>query len=510
MQSALIATDVHAADEASVRAGVPVDRLMERAGSAVAMSARHLLDGAYGRRVTVLAGPGNNGGDGFVAGRQLRAAGALVTIACPFGMPSGDAAAAAVSSWHEGVVLDAADIAASIERADLIVDALFGVSLSRPLDALGVALVERIASARDRGALVLAVDLPSGVDATTGQVCGAAVAADVTVTFVGPKVGLLFEPARTLAGHVVVVDIGAAAHTSTARCVEAVDFRTAWPWRDPGDHKRLAGRLLVVAGSRSMPGAAILTARASVRAGAGMTTVLAPSMIAKSIAMAVPEATTIPALATPAGVLGSASLDALHNLDDYRALAIGPGLSRDPETAAVVCDLLSRFRGPAIVDADALHALRDASRPTGSVTVVTPHAGEWRAMVGTEGDPDEDRLAAARLLYARLAEHLGDTRVVVVVLKGPGTVVVGPSEVFIDDIGTRVLAQGGSGDALTGVLGAAFAQTARRDVATDATTLTALGVWLHASAGARLGAEQPTGASRLIEMIPEVLKEVQA
>lgn len=500
MLAALSPEDVYACDEAGVRAGTPLATMMRRAGAAVAREARSMLGGSYGRRILVLCGKGNNGGDGLVAASMLAARGAKVTVGLVLDDDFHGEAAAARRAWTGETIHGPEGLQEHLDATDLLIDAIFGVGLSRPVTGPIAPLIRAASEHR-----VLAVDLPSGIDARTGQVLGTAIRAERTVSFTGPKLGLLFEPGRAHAGQIVIEDIGAVDAERSARIVEEPDVASAWPRRRETDHKRNAGRLLVVAGSRSMPGAAILTTRAAVRAGAGMTTVLAPSMIAKSIAGAVPEATTIPADATSEGALSlEAAASIVPELDGFHALAIGPGMGRGDETAEAIRTLLAAFTGAAIVDADALHALGSAKRPTGARTVVTPHAGEWSAMLDAPaGELHRDRLAAATRLQAHLAAGIGDTTVV---LKGPGTVITDGEVPFVDVLGGRELAQGGSGDVLTGLLAGLAAQFARRGEF-DA-YLTAIGVWVHSAAGARM--DGPTGATMLIDQIPRVLAEVLA
>jgi ADP-dependent NAD(P)H-hydrate dehydratase / NAD(P)H-hydrate epimerase len=492
--------DVYACDQAGVEAGTPLAQMMDRAAGAVALEARRILGGSYGQRIVVLAGKGNNGGDGLVAARMLASRGAAVTVGLPIGSPTVGEAADAARDWAGETLTDPEQIAARFETADLIVDALFGVGLGRPIDGPLATLIE---AANDSGVPILAVDIPSGIDARTGQPLGEAIRATRTVSFTGPKLGLVLEPGRTHGGQIQMADIGALDVQRSARVIEARDVHALWPTRLPGGHKRTSGRLLVVAGSRAMPGAAMLVAGAAVRAGAGMTTVFAPSMIAKSIAVSVPEATTIPAVATDAGELTlQAAADLVPELAGFHALAIGPGLGRDKQTMEAVATLLAAFAGPAVVDADALHALRDTKRPEAAITVATPHSGEWGAMLGANpNDADADRLSAVKRLHEELSGDLGE---VIAVLKGPGSLVYDGSQTWVDVLGGPELAQGGSGDVLTGIIGALLAQTARTGRPIHS-ALVAAGVYIHSAAGAMLPG--PVGASHLIDNIPTALEE---
>jgi hydroxyethylthiazole kinase-like uncharacterized protein yjeF len=457
--------------------------------------------------VVVLCGKGNNAGDGLVAGRYLAGWGAHVTAALVLGEALPGAAGEALRRFP-GRRVAPEGLEAALGRADLIVDALFGVGLSRPPEG---AAARAIALASAAGAPVLAVDVPSGVDADTGQVLRAAVRAARTVTLGGLKPGLLFEPGRSLAGTVEVADIGVPPDLrgAAARALEASDVRALLPVRAPDAHKRRVGTVLLVAGSRAMPGAACLAAEGAVHGGAGLVVVATPEPVVPSLVARVPEATTIPLPETDEGTLDEKAVDLLRpRLGELHAAAIGPGLSTHPAAVEAVRALVGVLEVPLVIDADAITALAGAPevlRRRRAPTLLTPHAGELARLVGRPAaELERDRLRAAR----EAAAGLGAT----VLLKGPGTVVCSPEgEAFLTLPGGPALAQGGTGDVLTGLAAALLAQDAARPEPRGAAASAALAAWLHGRAGDRLAARlwpHPANASRLAAELADVLHEV--
>jgi NAD(P)H-hydrate epimerase len=431
MLPVLTPEEMGAADARAIAAGTPESVLMERAGHAVAWAARRRLRGLYGKRAVVVCGKGNNGGDGVIAARVLRHWGARV------------------DRFHLGSGVPRADLARALVRADVVVDAMYGTGFRGELEGDARAVAEAL---HDFAGVVIAVDIPSGVQGLTGEARGAAVRADETVTFAAYKPGLLFEPGRSLAGHVRVAEIGIAVHDLARAWVSEVDDVGMWLRAgDANTHKWRAG-CYVVGGSGGMTGAPSLVSRAAMRAGAGIVWCGVPGADAAArlaggevIARALPAA--------PDGSLrDDAAKDVLDDLDRFRALAIGPGLGRSPTTAAAIRRIVAGARVPAVVDADALHAVGDDPtllRIRSAPTILTPHAGEYASLRG--GPPGPDRLAAARALAA-------DTGAIVL-LKGPGTVVAAPDgEAHICPSGGPWLATAGSGDVLTGVIAGLLAR----------------------------------------------------
>ncbi|MBI4729720.1 MAG: NAD(P)H-hydrate dehydratase [Acidobacteria bacterium] len=505
MLDVLTAEDVRRQDAACEARGIRTAVLMEEAGWGVARTARRLLGGTAGRRIAVVCGKGNNGGDGLVAARHLVSMGARATaVLCETSM-RGAAAENLEAFSFVGRVVGLDGIERELDRADLAIDAVLGVGLSRAPEG---SAAEAIRALRASAVPIVAVDVPSGVDADTGSTPGAAVRAAVTVTLGGLKPGLLFQPGRALAGRVEVRDIGVPADLKggSARALEGEDVRATLPRRSPGAHKRSAGTVLLVAGSRAMPGAAALVAAGAVRGGAGLTTLAAPEAVCRIAISRVPELTTVPIPESEEGTLDEKAVDAiLERAGSCDALVIGPGLSIHPAALEAVRLLLAAAPIPLVADADALTALAAApeiARGRAACTVLTPHAGELSRLVGRPaGTLDSDRLRAARAAAADLGA--------IVLFKGPGTVVCDArGEVFVNPTGGEALAQGGTGDVLAGLLGALCAQRARAGGRVDA-RLVAAGAWIHGAAGDRAAARVGLASAGLLPaLIAEVVHEV--
>lgn len=431
-------------------APAPVEVLIERAGAAVARMALDMLGGGYGRRVVVLAGPGNNGADGRAAARRLRRRGTRVEVVEVRAVPE------------------------PLTPCDLVVDAAFGTGFRGEH------------TAPDPGAApVLAVDIPSGVSGLTGEVSGHALGAVRTVTFAALKPGLLFAPGRDLAGAVSVADIGLDVGPSDTGLVEETDV-SGWVPARPSEAHKWQSALLVIAGSPGMTGAARLVAAAAQRSGAGMVRVGTPG---------VADDPGRPAEAVGVELAGDGWAAAA---DRCRAMVIGPGLGRGAATVAEVRRTLAAVNVPAVVDADGLVALgaevAEVLRGRGEHTVLTPHDGEFEHLMGER--PGADRIAAARSLARRSGA--------IALLKGSTTVVAHPDgRVRITTTGDGRLATAGTGDVLSGVIGALLARGAAPFDAAAA------GAWVHGSAG-RLGPAEGLIARDLIEHLPEVLDAVRA
>jgi NAD(P)H-hydrate epimerase len=462
-------------DRKTIAAGTPESVLVERAGSAVAWAARRMLGGTYGRRVVIACGKGNNGADGRVAARVLRGWGASVAVV--------DVSAA---FEHEPV-------ARELARCDLFVDAMFGTGFRGALDGDPAWLAEQAT----RVASVLAVDIPSGVDGSTGAARGAVVRADATVTFAYLKPGLLFEPGRTHAGAVEVADIGIRAddpHAAIATVTTADDARRALGARAPDEHKWRAA-VLVVGGSSGMIGAPWMTARAAMRTGSGMVVAAVPGHEAAA-RVGGGEVVARAMSATKSGALTADAADELlkGDLERFKAIAIGPGIGRAPETAAAVARIVADAPVPIVIDADALTLLAENPEPLRArraPAVVTPHDGEYARLAGhAVGD---DRIAAA----SELARDFG----VVVLLKGPATVVVDPhGGVAINPTGTPALATAGTGDVLTGIVAALLARGA---APFDAAAAAA---FVHGRAAEIAGTAPGLVAGDVIDALPPTLR----
>ena len=443
--------------------------LMERAGQAVAAAALRRFPGAL--RFAVLCGPGNNGGDGYVAARALQAAGAAVTVHAlgDTAALAGDAATA--FARFSGTV---APLAAYAPRpGDVVVDALFGAGLSRDVPPAVADLIETVC----RKALlpVLAVDLPSGVDGRTGQVRGAAFEAAATVTFMCRKPGHLLLPGRSLAGDIEVFDIGIPArllarHADHMRVNEPVIWRLALPAPDGGTHKYGRGHLAVFSGPAAATGAARLSADAGLRAGAGLVTLLSPRE-----ALSTNAAHLTAAMLKP--VDGEADLSAL--LEDRRleTFVLGPGFG-DGRRARAYVRLLAEGGRRLVLDADGISAFRDDPAALfrlfseGSPRLVlTPHDGEFaRLFPDLAADETLSKIDRAREAAARSNGIL--------ILKGADTVIAAPDgRVLVNANAPPWLATAGSGDVLAGIVGAHLAQ------GMPAFEAAASAVWRHGEAG---------------------------
>jgi NAD(P)H-hydrate epimerase len=382
--------------------------LMERAGAAVADEVLRAYPEA--RRIAAVCGGGANGGDGRIAARILREAGrAVVETDDP-------------------------------SNVDLVLDALFGTGFRGAPRPEAAALIERINAC---GAPIVAVDLPSGVDASTGETAGAAVDADLTVTFHGRKVGMVVAPGRFHAGRIVVADIGLeAAPTAIVRGTPALLDRV--PRRGARDTKFSSGSLLVVGGAPGTTSAAVLTATAAMRADAGYVTLAVP-------AEALPVAEALALEPVKRGCEWANAVDSLaSDVARSSALAVGPGLGRSDEARGLVRALLEASPLPAVVDADGLFGLEPV--PRDAPTILTPHAGELARLLDVEPAwVGAHRLEAA----ARAAERFG----AVVLLKGADTIVRAPDgQTVVCDTGPPSLATAGTGDVLTGIVGAFLAK----------------------------------------------------
>ena len=403
--------------------------LVERAGTAVATAALKMMGGAYGRRVVVVAGKGNNGADGRVAASRLQRRGARVTVMDPSGAPE------RLGGGRPGAG----------QALDLVVDAAYGTGFRGSYEAPSV----------PPGVKVLAVDIPSGVDGNTGQVSGAALRADVTVTFAALKQGLLQGDGPALCGEIEVADIGLDTTSARTWLVEDRDVRHLLPRRPREAHKWQAA-VVIVAGSPGMTGAASLCARACYRSGAGMVRLAVPGARGSELPSTEAVAFEVPEHGWARNVMEVAQR--------AKVIVIGPGLGRDPETRADVRTVAESSPVPVVVDADGLFALGnvdDVAEVTGaratrvdtsgsSPIVLTPHSGEYARIFGAPPGVD----------------HIGETidsarrAGCVLLLKGPTTVVAGPggSDAHVVTSGGPSLATAGTGDVLSGAIGAFIAR----------------------------------------------------
>ena len=495
-------------------ARIPGTVLMERAGTGLVACLEQIYGSARGKRVTILCGKGNNGGDGFVVARLLRRRQAHVRILTmtPVSELSRDAA-----TMYRQFVRAAGKSAVQpyrstsqalplLRESDLLIDALLGTGLSS--DVTG-RYGDAIDNVNEAGRPVVAVDLPSGLHADTGAILGRAVRASLTVTFGLPKLGLYQNHGIDLAGSVRIVDIGIPsayidAVTSRTMLMTPAFVRASLPARKPSSHKGTFGHAGIIAGSVGKTGAAAMAAQAALRIGAGLVTVAVPSSVNDVLEAKLLEAMTIPMPETKSRTFARTAFDRLTAFIAARtAIAIGPGLSTHPETVELVQALTKQLDRPAVLDADALNALAGrASMLTACKTppILTPHPGEM-ARLETNATPqtvNADRIGTA----ARFARERG----VFVVLKGARTVVARPDgTTAICPTGNPGMATAGTGDVLTGMIVGLLAQGLPPWDASCAAT------YLHGCAGDLASAEKGQAgliARDLIEQIPFAIKIV--
>jgi ADP-dependent NAD(P)H-hydrate dehydratase / NAD(P)H-hydrate epimerase len=452
----LTVAETRAADQAAIAAGTPGFTLMLRAGAGVAdaIAARWSP-----RRCVVLCGPGNNGGDGFVAGARLAEAGWPVTVALEGERDAlrGDAALAA-AEWGRPVVRLSPSV---LNGAELVIDALYGAGLSKPLSAVAA---ETLRAAEFGAAPMVAVDLPSGLAGDTAAPLGYAPRVALTVTFHRKKPAHVIEPGRALSGEVVVADIGLSTAPSTLTENGPALWADQFPWPSNATHKHSRGRLIVVSGEMWSTGAARLAARAGLRIGAGLVTILSP-----------PDALLVNAAHLEAVMLApfdtDVELEAAADAAD--AAIIGPAAGITEATVSNVF-ALARTGAAMIIDADALTAFRDDPGELFSVLdrddVMTPHPGEFERVFPGLLKSVPERITAARQAAARAGA--------VVLLKGPDTVIAAPDgRCAVNMNGAPWLATAGSGDVLAGFIGGLVAQ------GMDSFEAACAGAWIHAEAG---------------------------
>jgi len=496
------------ADAAAGKSGVAFDALMNRAGVAVAES---IMSRWIPRRTVVLCGPGDNGGDGYVAAIRLARAGWPVRVAALGAPRPGGAAEAAAKAWPGTVsALDGVSPEDALGDAELVIDALFGAGLTRPLTGEAAALAQACAQKTlytptgksDKVRRVVSIDLPSGVSGDLGRALGPAFPADVTVTFGRWKVAHLLEPARSMCGELRLTNIG---HPDTAWegltpaaiCNAPEAWLARWPWPTAASHKHARGSFMVVTGGASSTGAARLAARAGLRAGAGLATLLCP-----------PSALLVAATASTAVMTSSfRDTDALASaVGGAQAVLMGPGGGVGADMRANVA-AIAATGVPMVLDADALTSFEDGPDELFALLtpkcVLTPHLGEFRRLFG-DLDPGDDKLAAVGAAATRAG--------CVVLLKGADTVIAAPDAQsdapldqptgipMINANASPFLATAGSGDVLAGVIGGLISQgMSPFDAA-------AAGAWLHGATGGRLG--PGLIAEDLCDALPIVLADL--
>ncbi len=521
----LTVEQMRAADAAAVNeCGIPEQMLMNRAGSAVARAVAQLARRRGCRRILLLAGHGNNGGDTCVAARCLHRHGFSVHLIMTCEPSSLRGAArmaweaiktaqvanevvATERDWRENPDL----ISATLLIDGIVVDGILGTGCRGAPHGVAAEAVRWINAMRSR-ALVVSVDLPSGMNGDSGLAAGDVVRADLTVTFAAPKSGFASQAAMPLLGHLLVADIGIPEEI-TERGDESVDMRlitqpeitSNWPVRDWAGHKGSYGHLCVIGGASPYPNAPVLSCAAALRCGTGLVSLRSCSELAHCALALIPEVIAEPLQLESLAVVDEKCCQQLVPLNGCDVAVAGPGLGRSEGAAALVRYLLRSFNGWLVLDADALNLLAEFDndhrelRAFGRV-VLTPHPGEAaRLLRCTVADVQSDRCEAVRQLAQRFNA--------VAVLKGAGTLVSdGSSRPLINLTGNPGMASGGTGDVLTGVIGALLAQ------GFEGVQAVATAVWLHGTAGdlaALSGSQCALTAWELVRLLPSVLRQVE-
>ncbi len=464
------ADEMSRADAGAQDLGIPGGVLMERAG---ALMASFALQRFAPRRALVVSGGRNNGGDGFVIARELHRSGVDVAVLATKSEYEGDPATNLEALRNLDVrLISPEDLDAELGSADLVVDALLGTGFSGEVREKEAGIIEKINSVR---APVLAVDVPSGVDGATGEVQGVAVFADITVCAHAKKVGCVISPGREHSGEVTVVDIGIPPEADVDPSMvwtDAASLRGTIPRTAEPAHKYSAGALLVVAGSRGTTGAPVMVVRGAQRAGCGIVFLATSEGAAPAVDIALTEALVYGVAEDEEGYMGSGALEEiLEHAGRVSALVMGPGTGTGDEGRRLVEGILREVELPVLLDADAITnlAATDLLARRDAPTVITPHAGELGRLLGS-GAKD---VSARRLDSARNA---AEQHRCCVLLKGSDTLVVDGERVAVNSTGNVALAAAGTGDVLSGVIGALLSR------GMDAYEAARAGAWAHGRA----------------------------
>ena len=490
--------------------------LMENAGRQVVAAVESLYPDLADRRVAIVCGKGNNGGDGFVVARTLQQRGVDVSVFVIGKVTEikGDARVNLEILGRIGqTVVEVADETAwelhgaEITGHDLIIDAMFGIGLSAPLTGFYETVV---ADLNEAGVPIVSIDMPSGMSADTSDLIGDAIDATVTIALGAPKLPLVLPPAESKSGEVVVADIGIPADIFDQlegphiELLTREQMRPLIPARAVDAHKGDFGRVVVVAGSVGKAGAAVLCAHGALRAGAGLVTVASPRSCQPTIAAHGVEYMTEALDETPDGTVHFSATAAVLGID-ADVIVAGPGLGLGEGVTTFVRELLDKYDGPLVLDADALNAFADEPSlligREGRDLIITPHPGEMARLVGCSvEDLQADRIG--------IATDFAKRHQVYVVLKGYRTLVVTPDQkVFVNPTGCAGMATGGTGDVLAGMLAAWLAQLL------DAEAACRLAVYLHGSAGELADAdngEVSMTAGDLVDHIGDAILELTA
>jgi NAD(P)H-hydrate epimerase len=491
-------------EEAEEAAGLPTYVLMQRAGQAVADEATKFLSSRD--KVLIVCGKGNNGGDGLVAARWLKKQGFnphIFLLAEKKALTTESQRALEELPADIPIFSDLTILKSSLNEFSLVIDAIFGFNLKGAVRGVAIEVIKLLNKVK---APILSVDIPSGVEADTGQVYGEAVKATETITFTCPKVGLVLYPGASFIGKLIVRQIGISEEIVTKNCRRFLaqrDLVRSWlPKRAPDVHKKSVGQVLVIAGSQGMTGAAILTAKAALRMGAGYVSLAIPTSLNVIFEAKFTEALTFPMPETSNKTLSEKAFTAISELaQDYNVVILGPGLSTYSSTVKLVRRLVIELPNKLVLDADGLNALAKASQilaeREGEV-IITPHPGELARLLGKESSEVQSNRVG-------ICEAVAKSWQLCVLLKGARTVVATPNESCLNPTGNPGMATAGTGDVLAGMIGALWAQ------GLSSFKAAATGAYLHGLAG-DLAVEELTEysliASDLIAYLPKALKVV--
>lgn len=494
--------------------GLPGRLLMENAGRGAARVLFRQWPDIYTRSVGVIAGKGNNGGDGFVIARYLVQHGVDTAVYLLAGRDRLRGDAAANFNLLETLGVPVAELPdelsfsrykEEIAAKDLLVDAILGTGLDSEVRGYFREVVEFMNHVRSP---VFSVDIASGLHTETGKPCGVCVRADATATFAFAKLGHMLLPGAAYTGRLFIIDIGIPPHIVQSvaprhQLLTAGWIRTQVPVRQADTHKGHTGHLLVAAGSPGKTGAAVMTAMSAVRSGAGLVTLAVAQSLNAAVEAQATEAMTLPLPDAQSGILGKENAEAiLGALSDKKVLALGPGMATAETTRDLVCTLIENSPVPVVVDADGINNLAHAPsvlRKKRSEIILTPHPGEMARLAGTTpAEIQNDRIAAARRFAADHEVHL--------VLKGARTVIAHPDgRVFVNPTGNPGMASGGMGDVLTGMIAGFLAQGASPETACH------LGVYLHGASADILAEKRgPFGyiATDVMHHVPDTIKSL--
>ena len=494
--------------------GIPSMVLMENAGSEATRQIERIMGNLANKKIAIFAGKGNNGGDGYVIARYLFNQGSKVKVFLITSKTdvTGDALINLQIITRMGIdVIEVANdgdwdkVKIAITFTDCLVDALVGTGFS---GQLGGNMAQVVESINKTNKVVIAIDIPSGVDGNTGEVNGIAVKANHTITFSLPKQGLLLYPGASYAGDVSVADIGIPRtllmdDNIKQNIITSTTVGQMFAKRRPDVHKGSCGKVLIIAGSKGLTGAAALTATAAVRSGAGLVTLGIAESLHDIMEMKLTEVMTKPLPEVAVGIMGlDAVLDVQEMSSQSDIVAIGPGLGRHIDTMTAVRQIIKEVEKPLVIDADALYALVDFTHilaEAKAVPVLTPHSAEMARLVGLPPDEvNQDRVYIAR----QAAIEWGS----IIILKGARTLVAFPDgEVYININGNAGMATGGTGDVLTGVIAGLIGQGLSSHEAA------LVGVYIHGLAGdiVARGGMIGMAASDLIRALPAAIFGIQ-